>query len=389
MPKVSRGYECVLYPNAEQKMFFAKSFGCVRFVWNKMLDAKITYYQEHKKTLKITPAVFKSEFSFLKEVDSLALANTQLNLESAYRKFFKEGSGFPKFKSKKVGKNSYTTNNQGGTIAVIETEDGPFVKFPKVGLVKVKLHRELPADSVIKSATIKQSKSGKYFCKILFEKEVATPISVFASPDRTLGLDYSSGHFYIDSDGTYADYPKYYRQKEKQLRRAQQTLSRRRKGSNNRSKARNKVALIHEKISNQRKNFCHQLSRKITNSYDAVVVEDINMRGLAGSLKLGKSTNDNGFGMFRSFLKYKLEDEGKHFIVINRFYPSSKTCSECGYINKELTLKDRMWVCPSCRAAHDRDFNAAVNIKNEGLRILRSPKYVPQELRDSKLVESV
>lgn len=370
MPKINRGYECVLYPDAEQRVFFAKSFGCVRFIWNKMLDAKKTHYQEHKKTLKITPAVFKKEFSFLKEVDSLALANAQLNLESAYKRFFKKEAGFPKFKSKKFNKNSYTTNNQNGTVAVIGTESGYFIKLPKVGLVKMKLHRELPTDSVIKSATIKQSRSGKYFCTILFEKEIAAPKSVSIVPDRVLGLDYSSGHFYIDSDGNAADYPKYYRQKEKQLRRAQQKLSRCKKGSQNRYKARTKVARIHEKIANQRKDFCHQLSRKITNSYDAVVVENLNLRGLSGALKLGKSTNDNGFGMFRTFLKYKLEDQGKQLIVIDRFYPSSKTCSECGYIHKELTLKDRSWICPSCGTFHNRDFNAAVNIRNEGLRML-------------------
>jgi len=370
MPKVNRGHEYALYPDAEQKVFFAKSFGCVRFIWNKMLEAKTTHYQKHKTALKITPAAFKKEFPFLKEVDSLALANTQLNLETAYKKFFKKEARFPKFKSKKSDKNSYTTNNQGGTIAVVETDKGTFIKLPKVGLIKIKLHRELPTDSVIKSATIKQSKSGKYFCTILFEKEIAAPAGVSISPDRVLGLDYSSGHFYIDSDGNIADYPQYYRQKEKQLRRAQQKLSRRKKGSNNRNKARIKMARLHEKIANQRKDFLHKLSRKITNSYDAVVVENLNLRGLAGSLKLGKSTNDNGFGMFRIFLKYKLEDQGKQFIVIDKFYPSSKTCSECGYINKGLTLKDRMWVCPSCGTIHNRDFNAAVNIKKEGLRIL-------------------
>jgi len=369
MPKVNRGYECVLYPDAEQKIFFAKSFGCVRFIWNKMLEAKINHYKEHKKTLKITPAAFKKEFPFLKEVDSLALANTQLNLESAYKKFFKKEAGFPKYKSKK-GKNSYTTNNQNGTIAVIETEKGVFIKLPKVGLVKAKLHRKLPKNSVIKSATIKQSKSGKYFCAILIEKEVLDVKSISVSPDKVLGLDYSSRHFYIDSDGNIADYPKYYRQKEKQLRRAQKKLSRRQDGSNNKNKARIKIARLHEKISNQRKDFLHKLSRKIANSYDAVVVENLNLRGMAGSLKLGKSINDNGFGMFRTFLKYKLEDQGKQLIIIDKFYPSSKTCSECGYINKELTLKDRTWICPSCGTTHNRDYNAAVNIKKEGLHIL-------------------
>ena len=370
MHKINRGYEFVLYPDAEQKIFFAKSFGCVRFIWNKMLDAKKTHYQEYKETLKVTPATFKEEFPFLKEVDSLALANVQLNLESAYRRFFKKDSGFPKFKSKKNDRNTYTTNNQKGTIAVLKTDKGSYIKLPKVGLVKFNAHRELPENSVIKSATVKQSKSGKYFCTILIEKEVVTPMSVLASPNRVLGLDYSSGSFCVDSDGNTADYPKYYRQKEKQLRRAQQKLSRCMRSSNNKHKARVKVARIHEKVANQRKDFLHKLSREIANSYDAVVVEDINLRGLAGALKLGKATNDNGFGMFRTFLKYKLEDQGKQLITIDKFYPSSKLCHECGYIHKELILKDRTWACPSCNTFHDRDFNAAVNIKNEGIRIL-------------------
>ena len=188
--------------------------------------------------------------------------------------------------------------------------------------------------------------------------------------DRAIGLDYSSPDFYVDSDGNDAGVPHFYRTMEAKLAREQRRLSKMTKGSNNYAKQKIKVDKLHRKIANQRKDFCHKLSRKIANSYDAVCVEDIDLRAMSRSLNLGKSTTDNGFGMFRVFLQYKLERQGKYFVVIDKWFPSSKTCNHCGYINRELQLSDRVWVCPHCGEVILRDPNAAKNILEEGLGIL-------------------
>ncbi len=362
----NKGFKYRIYPTAEQKVFFAKSFGCARFIYNKMLSDKSAHYKENKESLSVTPAMYKKEFPWLKEVDSLALANVQLNLDKAYKSFFSKRSGFPKFKSKKVY-NKYTTNNQGGTISVVSD----FVKLPKIGYVKANFHRHLPQGSTIKSVTVSMSASGKYYCSILVQYEDAVAPNVVVSEETTLGLDYSSGSFYIDSNGHSANYDKYYRKNEAKLARAQRQLSRKKKGSKNRNKQRKKVAIIHEKTANQRLDFCHKRSREIANSYNCVCIEDINLRGIAQSLKLGKATNDNGFGLFRTLLKYKLEEQGKTFVVINKWYASTKICHVCGEKNSNLTLKDRSWTCESCNTNHDRDVNAAINIKTEGLRQLK------------------
>ena len=363
---INKGYKYRIYPNEEQRIYFAKTFGCVRFIYNKILSDKIEHYQKTREMLHRTPAQYKKEFSWLKEVDSLALANTNLDLGKAYKAFFSKKANFPRFKSKKHY-NKYTTHNQKGTVAVV----AGYIKLPKVGYIEAKFHRPLPEGCVIKSATVSMTASGRYYCSLGIELEVPEPEKARLSLDTTLGLDYSSGSFYVDSEGNSANYDKYYRRSQKKLAKEQQRLSRKIKGSKNRDKQRQKVARVHEKIQNQRKDFCHKESRKIANSYDAVCVEDINLRALAGCLKLGKSTNDNGFGMFRTFLKYKLEDQGKHYVVVNKWYASSKTCSHCGFIYKELKLSERSWTCKECGIAHDRDFNAATNIKREGFRLLQ------------------
>lgn len=328
-------------------------------------------YKENKEALRqqkySLPADFKREFSWLKEVDSLSLANAQLHLNTAYKNFFRDKtSGFPKFKSKHHDRKSYTTNNQKGTIRLI---DDKTIRLPKLKDVRIKLHRQLPPDAVIKSATISQTPTGKYYISILVEYAAEiTPLT--AKPETTLGLDYSSKSLYIDSEENSAEYPRFYRQAEANLKKAQRKLSKRKKGSKNREKQRRKVAKLHEKVANQRKDFLHKLSRQITNAYEAIAIEDLNMRGIAQGLKLAKSTNDNGFGMLRTFLAYKLEQQGKQLVIIDKWYPSSKLCHFCKQENKKLTLADRTWVCEHCGRELDRDVNAAINIKNEGCRIL-------------------
>ena len=361
----NKAYKFRLYPNKEQEIMFAKTFGCVRFIYNKMLADKIKFYKETKQKLNNTPAQYKKEFEWLKEVDSLALANAQMNLQTAYNNFFRSPKvGFPKFKSKKRNKNSYTTNNQNGTVSIVENN----LKLPKIGFVKMKQHRRIPDNQKIKSATITKTPSGKYYVSILVEYEHFIP-DVQLDKNKALGLDYASHSFYVDSQGREADYPKFYRNAQNILAKEQRKLSHMKYGSNNYQKQRLKVARIQERIANQRKDWIHKLSTQLANDYDYICVEDINMQNMAQSLNLGKSTNDNGFGMFRTILAYKLADRGKILVKIDKWFPSSKMCRFCGTINKNLTLEDRIWTC-ECGKTLNRDENAAINIMNVGLSMV-------------------
>lgn len=363
----NKAYKFRLYPNKEQEIMFAKTFGCVRFIYNKMLADKIEYYRETEQRLNNTPAQYKKEFEWLKEVDSLALANAQMNLQSAYNNFFRTPQvGFPKFKSKKRNKDSYTTNNQNGTVSIIAKK----LRLPKIGLVKMVQHRIISDNEKIKSATITRTPSGKYYVSILVEYDRIIP-ELELSRDKAIGLDYASHSFYVDSQGREADYPKFYRKAQDKLACEQRKLANMKRGSNNYYKQKIKVARVHEKVANQRLDWIHKLSTQLANEYDIVCVEDINMQNMAKSLKLGKSTNDNGFGMFRDILSYKLADHGKTLAKIDKWFPSSKMCRHCGSINHELTLSDRVWTC-SCGATINRDENAAINIMNEGLRMIFS-----------------
>ena len=369
--KMNRAIEYRAYPTDEQANLLARTFGCVRFVWNQMLNDAQDFEDAAGVFFVPTPAKYKKEFPFLKEVDSLALANTQLSLHEARSKFLKEPNvGAPKFKSKKKCKAKYTTNcqihktkNGAETQTIVLGHD--FVHIPKVGDVKINKHRLPDKDWKVKAATIERTKTGKYFISVLFEftKEV-TPVAV--KEENALGLDYSSHDFYVDSNGDVANYPRFYRKSEEKLAKEQRKLSRMKYGSKNYEKQKHKVQLLHEKIANQRKNFCHTLSAAIAKQYDAVYVEDLNLRNLAQTLKLGKSTNDNGFGMLRVMLQYKLEALGKTFAKVDKWYPSSKTCHVCGFVNDDLTLADRVWTCSGCGTEHNRDHNAAINIRHVG-----------------------
>lgn len=363
--KYNKAYKFRLYPSKEQQTIFMKTFGCVRFIYNQMLSDKIKHYQETKQKLNNTPAQYKQEFEWLKEVDSLALANAQMQLQVAYNNFFRRKDvGFPKFRSKKRDKDRYTTNNQNGSVAIIDNK----VKLPKVGLVKAKVHRQIPSNQVIKSATISRNSVGKYYISILVEYDYETPIRELDN-NKALGLDYSSPHFYVDSQGNEANYPKFYRNAEDKLAKEQKKLSNMKLGSNNYKKQKIVIAKLHEHISNQRRDFLHKLSRRLSDEWDIICVEDINLRGTAGSLHLGKSTNDNGFGMFRTFLDYKLTEQGKALVKIDKWFPSSKMCHCCGAVNRNLSLSDREWDC-ECGAHLLRDINAAINIREVGLNML-------------------
>ena len=366
-----------LYPANEQKVMFAKTFGCCRKVYNLMLADKIACYKETTSFGKQTPAMYKKNYPFLKEVDSLALANAQLNLQSAMKNRFdkthKKRNGFPKFKSAKHSRKSYTTNNQNGTVAII---DNKYIKLPKIGRVKAKIHR-IPNDEwIVKSATISQDSDGKFYASILFEIYVTiTPVS--KTTTNVIGLDYQSDGLYMDSNGKIAANHKYYRESHKKLAKEQRKLSRMQgfcegePKSNNYVKQQKKVAKIHKHISNQRLDYLHKLSTKIANSYDVVCVETLNMRAMSNKgFGNGKATMDNGYGMFLNMLEYKLADRGKYFVKVDQWYPSSQLCSRCGR-QKKIRLADRIYKC-ECGLIINRDYNAAINIKNEGIRILKS-----------------
>ena len=266
--KINRAVKIRIYPNAEQRVQIEKTIGCSRFIYNCMLADKMEHYKKEKKMLRNTPASYKKEYPWLKEVDSLALANVQMHLESAFHKFFREPSaGFSRFKSKKSSRKSYTTNVVNGNIFL----EGKYLKLPKMTAIRIKLHRPISEKWKLKSVTVSREPSGKYFASL-------------------------------------------------------------------------------------------------TESFDAVCVEDLNLKGMAGGLHLGKGVHDNGYGLFLSMLEYKLEERGKYLIKADRYFASSKICSVCGNKKEELSLSDRIYYC-ECGNRMDRDANAAVNIMNEGKRI--------------------
>ena len=354
-------YKYRMHPNKEQKEYFAKCFGCVRFIYNRMLSDKIEYYNKTKQKLNNTPAQYKNEFPWLKEVDSLALANAQMNLQTAYNNFFKRPEvGFPKFKSKKSHKDSYTTNNQNGTVAISDK----YIKLPKIGSVKIKKHRTF--DGLIKSVTISKNPSGKYYVSVLVEQIEKEKLS---ESESAIGIDLGLKEFCITSDGEMIENPRYLQKSENRLRKLQKDLSRCNKGSKNREKCRIKVARQYEKITNQRKDFLHKLSKRLIDENQIICLEDLSVKNMMSDHQIAKSIADVSWSEFVRQLKYKADWYGREIIQIDKWYPSSQICSTCGYKSGRKELHVRKWTCPECGTLHERDVNAAINILNEGLRI--------------------
>ena len=355
-----KAYKYRIYPTGEQKLYLAKTFGCTRFIYNKMLSDRIKAYEENKdkdiKNIKYTtPAQYKKEYEWLKEVDSLALANAQMNLDKAYKNFSRDKSvGFPKYKSKKTNRFSYTTNNQNGTIYI----EGTHIKIPKLkSKIKIVLHRQFKG--LIKSATISKTPSNQYYISILVDTEnIQIPKN-----ENKIGIDLGLKEFAICSNGDRYENPKHLRKSEKRLAKLQKDLSRKSKGSNNRYKARLKVAKLHQKIANQRRDFLHKLSTKIISENQVIVLEDLRVKNMLKNRKLAKVISEVSWAEFRIMLEYKAIWNNREIIIAPTNYASSQLCSVCNYKNIDVkNLALRSWTCPKCNTNHDRDLNSSINL---------------------------
>ena len=365
-----KAYKYRLYPNKQQEEQIQKTFGCCRFVYNQALAYRKELYKNKKESMNkiacnnYVNQVLKKEYKWLKEVDKFALTNSVYNMDSACQKFFKEHSVYPKFKSKRDNKKSYTTNCTNNNIEVSFKKNK--IKLPKLKWVKAKIHRNFIGK--IKSATVSQVPSGKYFVSILIETE-HIPLERI---NNSIGIDLGIKDLLITSNGEKFDNLKLTKKYEKKLAKEQRKLSHKVKGSNNYQKQRIKFAKVYEKIKNTRLDYLHKISHKLISESQVIVSEDLAISNMVKNHNLSKSILDCGWYELTRQLSYKSDWNNRQYIKINRFYASSQTCNYCGYVNSNTKdLSVRKWTCPQCGAIHDRDINAAKNILNEGLRILQ------------------
>ena len=368
-------YKYRIYPNTEQKVFFAKCFGCVRFFYNKSLSDMNDIYKITGKFKNITPASYKEDYSFLKEVDSLALSNAQLNRNIAFKDFikqnYKNNKDKPNFKSKRNDQ-SYTTNNQG---SVKFSNNDRYISVPKCPRIRIKKHRDFIG--IIKSITVSRTTDNKYYISLLIETE----IEPLEATEKMIGLDLGLKSLIVDSNGHKYKNHKYLTKSQEKLAKEQRKLSKMVKGSNNRNKQRIKIARLHKKIQNQRNDYLHKLSKKIIDENQVICIEDLKVIDMEQNNKLARNITDASWSRFVTLLTYKANWYGRKVIKIPSTYPSSQLCSKCGYknsITKDLAI--RKWVCPKCGTVHDRDINAARNILSKGIEILTKDGTHPDSL---------
>lgn len=380
--KELRGYRYRIYPNAEQSTIIARTIGCARLVYNLLLADFTSQLGGEEKPKLHEVTYFKKDRPFLSEVDSLALANAKQNLQSALSNWSKSKKGkrkgrkigFPKFHTKAKSRLSYKTNNQNNKIRI----EGDRLRLPKVGYVKIVLDRPPAGD--IRSCTVEQTRDEKFFVSLCMEVEFEIVQKNKRYDDlKVVGVDMSFPHFSVDSEeisgDTKAKYVRQYRENEKKLKRLQRWVSRKNKGSANYVKAKRRLAELQAYIANCRRDFCHKTSRWYAENWDVIVLEDINMQTMARLHNNGKSANDLGFGMFKGFLEYKCRETDSIVMYVDRWFASSKTCHVCGYKKTDLELRDRKWTCPQCGTHHDRDINAALNLRDYFYRVVTEENY--------------
>lgn len=354
-----------IYPTNKQQQKLAVQFGCARWIWNNALDLTQKTYRETGKglgyrALNLRLPGLKQEFEWLRDADSQVLQMALMNLSSSFDNFFAKRAKYPRFKSKH-GRQSIQYPQR-------VKLNGSRIYLPKVGWVKCIVHREIVGK--VKTVTVSRNACGQFHAAILTDD--AMPMPPVSTDGKTIGIDVGLLDLAVTSDGSKFSNPRHIKAAERNLKRKQRKLARKVKGSNSRAKARRLVARAHQRVADTRRDYLHKLSRRIVNENQVIVVEDLSVKSMVKNHNLAKSISDAGWGTLTRFLEYKCEREGKAFIRTNRWFPSSKACSACGQVCEKMGLEVRHWTCSHCGASHDRDVNAAKNIRDEGLRLLAS-----------------